>query len=115
MSLRDKILQAPDLKSESMDIEAWGVTIEVRSMNGTQRARIMKESFDAQTNEVRWDYASLVIAGTYDPETNELIFTELDRDELNTKHGGILEEIAMSVLRLSGLSDDSLSESEKNF
>jgi hypothetical protein len=97
-----------------MEIEEWGVTIELRSMNGTQRARMMKESFDAQTKEVRWDYASLIIAGAYDPETGELIFTESDRESLNGKHGGILEEIAMEVLKLSGLSDDSLVESEKN-
>ena len=114
MGLRDKILQAPDLKSEMMDIEEWGVTIEVRSMNGTQRARMMKESFNAETKEVSWDYASLIIAGAYDPESGELIFTEADRRELNEKHGGILEEIAMRVLKLSGLSDDSLTESEKN-
>jgi hypothetical protein len=115
MSLRDKILQAPDLKSESMDIEEWGVTIEVRSMNGTQRARMMKEAFNANAEEISWDYASLIIAGAYNPETDELIFTEADREELNEKHGGVLEQIALRVLAVSGLSDDSLRESEKNF
>ena len=114
MGLRDKILGASDIKREPMEIAEWDATIEVRSMNGAQRARMMRESYNPDTKEVNWDYASLIIAGTYDPDTNELIFAETDRDELNQKHGGVLEKIAMRILELSGLSDDSLREAEKN-
>jgi len=114
MSLRDKILKASDIKSETIHIDEWDATIEVRSMNGAQRARMMKDSYNPKTKEINWDYASLIIAGTYDPETGELAFSENDRDELNKKHGGLLENIAMKILEISGLSDDSLKEAEKN-
>ena len=114
MGLRDKILSASDIKREEMFIAEWDATIEVRSMNGMQRARMMHEAYNPNSKEINWDYASLIIAGTYDPETNELVFGENDREELNKKHGGLLEKIAMKILELSGLSDESLKESEKN-
>ena len=115
MGLRDKILKASDIKAETMHIDEWDATIEVRSMNGAERARLMSENFNPQTKKMNWDYASLIIAGAYDTETKERIFTESDRDELNKKHGGVLEKVAMKILELSGLSDDSLKEAEKNF
>jgi hypothetical protein len=115
MGLKDKILQASDIKSETMVIDEWDATVEVRSMNGAQRARLMRESFDPETKGLNWDYASLILAGVYDPETGELLFGEGDRNALNEKHGGVLEKLAMRVLELSGLSDDSLVEAEKNF
>jgi hypothetical protein len=114
MGLRDKILNASDIKAEEKYIEEWDATIEVRSMNGAQRARLMREGFDRETQQINWDYASVFIAGAYDPGTGELIFTEADRDALNEKHGGILEDVAMEILRLSGLSDASLADAEKN-
>ena len=114
MSLKDKILQANDISAEKMKVPEWGVTVEVRSMNGTQRARLMRDAYDATTEQVDWDYASLVIAGTYDPKTGEPIFSEENHDAINEKHGGVLERLALRVLHLSGLTADALDESKKN-
>jgi hypothetical protein len=114
MSLRDKILQAKDITSEKMKVPEWGVTIEIRSMNGTQRAKLMRDAYDPNTEQVDWDYASLVIAAAYDPKTEEPIFSQEDHSALNEKHGGVLERIAMVVLRLSGLVGDALDEAKKN-
>ena len=114
MGLKDKILQASDIKSETMVIDEWDATIEVRSMNGAQRARLMRDAYDPDSKEINWDYASLILAGAYDPKKGKLIFGEKDSSALNEKHGGVLEKIAMRVLELSGLSDDSLVKAEKN-
>lgn len=115
MSLRDKILSASDIKSEKIYIEEWDAEVELRSLNGTQRARIMSESFDSKAKQISWDYALLAMYAMYDPETGTRIFSDSDKEALNEKHGGILENIAMKILKLSGLSDESLTEAEKNF
>ena len=53
MGLRDKILSASDIKREEMFIAEWDATIEVRSMNGMQRARMMREAYNPNSKEIK--------------------------------------------------------------
>ena len=88
MNLRDKILNASDIKSEIIKIDEWDVEVEIRSLTGKKRAQLMKEAMDSKGKmDFEKLYPDLVISSTYDPNTNEQIFNRTDRDLLNSKNG----------------------------
>lgn len=106
MSLRDQILEADDLKSEVVDVPEWGVRIEVRSMNGRDRAKALGKMASAGgTPDLVAAYAHLTIASAYDPETGERIFTDSDVDSLLAKSGAVLERIATKALEVADMTD----------
>jgi hypothetical protein len=114
-NLRDKILQATDIRRESVHVPEWDTTVEVRGLSGSQRAKLMKTGFDARgTADFEKLYPELIISSTFDPETGTPVFTEADRDALNGKSGSALERIAQTAMRLSGLAPDAVEQAEKN-
>lgn len=114
-NLRDKILNAKDIKTELVVIEEWDTTVEVKSLTAKKRARIIGEAMDGKGKmDFEKLYPDLVISSTYDPETHEPVFQMADRDALNEKSGGALEKIAQVVLKLSGLDKESVQIAEKN-
>ena len=114
MSLRDQILSADDITSELVEVPAWGVTIEVRSMDGRSRTRLIKSAADAEGNvDVERLYPEVVILCSHDPVTGERIFDENDREALLAKSAGALEIVAQAALRVSGMTPDALDEAGK--
>lgn len=114
-NLRDTILGASDIRKETVTIPEWGVTVEVRGLTGTQRAKLMRTGFDQRgTVDFEKLYPELVIATTFDPATGEAVFTEADRDALNGKSGAALERLAQAAMRVAGLSADAVEAAEKN-
>lgn len=113
--LRDKILPLDDSKRESLEVPEWGCTIEVRSMSGKQRARLMKQVADENGKvDIEKLYPDLVIATCYDPETGERIFEQPDRDQLAEKNSAILDKLAQTAMRLSGIQTNAVEEAAKN-
>lgn len=114
-SLRDRILGASDIRRESVRVPEWDVVVEVRGLTGSQRAKLMKNGFDARGGaDFEKLYPELLIASTFDPETGEQVFSEADRESLNGKSGAALERVAQAAMRISGLSPDAVEEAEKN-
>jgi hypothetical protein len=103
-SLRDRIKEAQDDRREMVEVEEWGVTVEVRSMTGKERAQTLQR-YLTEDNEIDWEalYPELVIASTFDPDTGERVFSPDDGDWLNEKNAGALEHIGQVAMRLSGL------------
>jgi len=114
MSLRDKILNADDLTKEEMVIEAWDVTINVCSMTGKQRSKLLQRAKDRGDEGLEDFYSEILAMTVRDPKTNELIFSEKDYDALMGKNIKILEEIVNKSLELNGLGNKSIEEAEKN-
>lgn len=114
-SLREKILATQDIRSERIHVSEWGVEVEVRSMTGAERARVLKGGSDEDGNvDMEKLYPILLIETTYDPESSERIFSAADRDALNAKNSGALERIAKVAMRLSGIDSGSEKTAEKN-
>lgn len=102
-SLRERILSAQDIQSERVYVPEWDVEVEVRSMTGAQRARVLQgATVDGEVDLERL-YPILLIETVYDPETGEPVFEAADRDALNAKNSGALERIAKVAMRLSGI------------
>ncbi len=109
MSIRDQIINADDIEHEIIEVPVWGVSIEVRSMTGRARTRLIKTATD---NDGQLDmetlYPDMVILCAFDPETGEQIFTQDDRDLLLSKSAGPLELIALAAMRISGMTPDAV-------
>lgn len=110
-TLREKILNADDRKSELVEVPEWGVTVEARGLSGADRAAFLA---DAITDDGKVDFTrvwpNLLIAGVYDPESGEPVFEAADRDAINLKSAGVTERLAKIVQRLSGLDEDAVDE-----
>jgi hypothetical protein len=113
MSLRDSILAADDIKKERITPAGWP-QVEVRGLSLGARSKIVKSSTTGKEVDVAKFYPALVIACTFDPETGSRVFGEADRDALNEKSVGPIEEVAKVAMRLSGLSAEEQVVLEKN-
>ena len=109
MSIREQILNADDIESELVEVPVWGVTVEVRSMDGRSRTRLLKS---AAANDGVIDmermYPEMVILCSFDPESGERIFVEDDADALLSKAAGPLELLATAAMRVSGMTGDAV-------
>ncbi len=113
--LRQQILDYDDLESEMVEVPQWGgVKLLVKGMNGRARARFLKASANNGQVDFERFYPELLIATVHDPESEEPVFATADRDALNNKSGSALDQLASVAMRLSGLSDNSVKEAEKD-
>ena len=107
MSLRDQILAVDDIVKESVHVKEWNCTVEVRSMSGAERTRILDLALsDGGEMNLQMVYPEVVIASTFDPETGEQVFTPADKDALQAKNAVATDRIAQVGLRLGGFSQE---------
>lgn len=115
MSIRDQILAAQDIPSETVNVPEWGVKVEVRGMTGAERTRIMDLAVgnNGEMN-LQFVYPEIVIATAFDPESGEQIFRPADKSALLAKSANALDRIAAVGMRLSGFTQDSLDAAGKD-
>lgn len=106
MSLRDRILAKDDIGKKSVEIPEWGETVEIRTMSAAGRAAMMENvTKDGGKVDMQAFYPALIIAGVYDPETGEPLFTEEDADFIKSKSAKVIEMLAREVMDASGMAD----------
>ncbi len=109
MSIREQILNADDIETELVEVPAWGVTVEIRSMDGRSRTRLLKSASDNDgVIDMERMYPEMVILCSFDPESGERIFTADDVDALLSKSAAPLELLATSAMRVSGMTGDAV-------
>lgn len=114
-SLRERILNAKDIQSETVTIDEWGVEVEVRGMNGSARARLLQNVMDKQGNiNLEKMYPELLITTVFDPHSGEQVFQITDQELINAKSGSALDKVAQVAMRLSGLQPGAVQDKEKN-
>jgi hypothetical protein len=111
--LRDKILNAKDIKSETVHVDEWDSDLVVRGLTGAERADIIAKATVTETNEkgevVNTTVDQLVllpliiIATVTDPADGSQVFGDADRDALNGKASAPLDKVSGVALRLSGM------------
>ena len=114
--LRQKILNANDIKSESVKIPEWNVEVEVRSLTGLQRAKLLDGMPQKADGTVDGNLMQVmtIIECTYDPKTGERVFEDADRDTLRTKNAHALDALGKVALRLAGMDGESKNGSGAN-
>jgi hypothetical protein len=113
-ALRAHIFNSLDIQKQLVHAKTWGCDVEVRGMNGTARAAVMRSYDENGRVDYGLFYPAILIATCYVPGTEERLFDEVDRDLLNTKSAAGLEELALPAMQLSGLSKQDLASAEKN-
>jgi len=101
-TLSEKIFSVNDITKELVTVPEWGnLVVEVRSVTALERASITGDATDMANGgkiDVAQMFSSALIAGLYDPETNEPIFSESDRVAILNRNGGVVERLAGKVL-----------------
>lgn len=117
MNLRNTILEAKDIPSERMHVKEWGVDLLIKGMSAGERITLMQNAYDQRTQQVNMAavYPDVVVSCVHDPDTDEPVFTEADKDALMGKSSAAIEEIAAVGLRLSGIGQDEEEAAGKDF
>lgn len=104
------VADAKDIETEEVPIPQWGVTIEVRGMDGTNRSLYLNRFFKAKEEGNEEDLASIetdmLVFCCYDPEDGSQAFVAEDIPMLLTKSGAVIGRLATTAMRLSGLDKD---------
>lgn len=115
MSMRDKILALQDIPVEQVEVPEWGVSLEVRGMNGADRTRIMDMAMQTEGGlNLQVVYPEIVIATVFDPESGAQVFDPKDRDVLLSKSATALDRLAQVGMRLSGFTQEASDEAGKD-
>lgn len=116
MSLRDQILQCDDVQKEIIDVPQWNTKIAVHGMSGAARTQMIQNAAD---NDGVMNFAKMmpdiVIMCTFDPDTDEQVFNESDREALMLKSGAALDLIVNTAMRISGLLEGAVDKAGKDF
>ena len=116
MTLRERIIAADDIEAKLLEVQQWGVTVEVRGMSGSERAKFMGEFSDEEgTLDYASLYPSLIVKCIFDPETGLPVFTESDAEVINSKSGAVLEMLGREAVKLSGMDADATKAAKKRF
>ena len=112
-SIRDIALNAKDVRTELVTVPEWDdVKIEVRGFTlGERLAFYDRVADDGQVNRENF-LPELVIASSFDPDSGQKVFEAADRDMLKTKSAAALERLTTVATRLSGMSDDDVTDAE---
>lgn len=115
---RDSILASNDLAFEEVEVPEWGGSVRVRSLTGWERdqfeASITKRrGTDFEMNLVN-ARAKLVVLTVVDAEGNR-VFSDDDVLDLGKKSAVALNRIFLVAQKLSGLSDQDVTELTRDF
>ena len=113
-SIRDQILGADDLDTETVDVPEWGVTLLLRTPDARTRGRMMAAYVDNEHGDgVDWEtfYARMVALCAFDPDTGERVFPEADDvGRLAQKNGAVVQRVGERCLAVAGMSKEAVDE-----
>ena len=113
MKIRDAILSAQDVKSESVLVPEWNnSTVYIRTMSGTERSEFESAVYKDGKVETANFYAELLVRCLAD-DKGALIFTSADVAALSAKSGSVLARLAEVASRVNALSPKAESEAKK--
>lgn len=114
-SLKDQILSAEDLKTESVYVPEWGVTVYVRSMTGDERDEFESSLYEQKGSSRQRNLEHLrarFCARVMVDENGERLFSDKqsDIDKLGRKSVKALDRIFEVGQRLNGLREEDIEE-----
>ena len=118
MLTRDQILEAPDLKTEAVQVPEWGGSVLVRSMNGADRDAFEASMITTLPDGTRKpDMANMrakLVALTVVDEAGNRLFDITDVARLALKSASALERVFNAGQRLNGIGPVSEDDAVKN-
>lgn len=118
MLTREQILEADDLKNQSVDVPEWGGTVLVRSMTGADRdafeASMMTVDAEGNRKADMGNMRAKLVALTAVNEAGALLFVPADVERLALKSAGALERVFVVAQQLNGLGPQAEAQALKN-
>lgn len=110
---RSAILEAADVKKETVEVPEWGGSVYVRVMTGTDRDLFESSMYlkgDDRLINLRAHLCALTICN----EDGTRLFSDADIEALGKKSGEALDRVFKTAQRINGLSGEEVAEIEKN-
>jgi hypothetical protein len=133
MAKKDALAERMDasarLKREPLMLEAIGETVLIQELSVAARGRVFGPMAEAQIArklgkakvkepqkllDLGQFQASVVIECTLDPETEQPVFSETDRESILKFSSRVVEPIVELALKLSGISEEELDLAKKD-
>lgn len=110
---RKQILEAKDIKKETVDVPEWGGKVVVMGMTGKQRDEFEQAIVQGKKVKMSNIRAKLCQVSLVDA-AGVLLFSPADITELGNKSAVALDRCFDMASKLSGLSKEDVGELEKN-
>lgn len=112
-----QILGATDIVYEIVPVPEWGGDVRVRSLTGSERARITKATTVTDSKGTSIDFARMqalaIVAGCVDEDGKQLFVAD-DVPALNAKSSKALFRLFQVITRLSGMDSEAEEAAAKN-
>lgn len=118
---RALILEAADLRTESVDVPEWGGEVLLRELSAAQMSEFKAKSVaavDPQTRAVRdgvtlFGLSAWIVSRSAIGEDGKRLFTDADFSRLGEKSDQVIDRLGARVLEMSGAAT-TVEETEKN-
>ena len=111
---KEQILQADDLKRESVDTPEWDGVVLLRELRGRERDAFEEGSLDSKRNVSMANMRARLVAMSAIDEEGERLFTAKEATELGDKSATALNRLFEVCCRLSGITESDVDKLEKN-
>ena len=111
---KEQILQADDLKRESVDTPEWHGEVLLRELRGRERDAFEEGSLDSKRNVTMTNMRARLVAMSAIDEAGERLFTAKEATELGDKSATALNRLFEVCCRLSGITESDVDKLEKN-
>jgi len=111
---KEQILQADDLKRESVDTPEWDGEVLLRELRGRERDAFEEGSLDSKRNVTMANMRARLVAMSAIDEEGERLFTAKEATELGDKSATALNRLFEVCCRLSGITESDVDKLEKN-
>lgn len=112
---KDDILKADDLPTEDVPVEAWGGTVRVRGLTGTERDRFEFALAAARNDPSKVQVRAEIVGRCIIDADGKRVFTDNEIGRLGAKSGAALDHIFDVVRELSGMGEESTNEAAEDF
>jgi hypothetical protein len=110
---KEQIMQAQDLKTETVHIPEWGGDVQVRTITAKERDDFEKQLISGDQTDLENIRAKFVAATVVD-ENGKLMFTKLDLVDLGKKSASAMDKLFEVGQKLAGLKKEEVEEMVKN-
>lgn len=115
---KQQILDAQDIKTETVSVPEWGGEVRVRALSAAERDqfedKVVKRD-GKRSRVVLTDIRARLAAICMVDEAGKRLFSDAEMAELTKKSAAALQRVFEVAQRLAGITDEDTEELEKNF
>jgi hypothetical protein len=111
---KDQILQADDLKRETVETPEWGGDVLLRELRGRERDAFEEGSLDKHRNVSMTNMRARLVALSAIDEQGERLFNNKEAAQLGDKSATALNRLFEVCCRLSGITESDVDKLEGN-